>query len=92
MTTTNANQIKVQSEGSEGLTNDEVLAVRAALNGCRQLASLDEVEANLRALFRGWFVYRGGSHVALHRTAGDDRRVLLVTEMKVSNGGRRYCW
>ena len=70
------------------LTHDEMAAVCAAASGCRASETLDEAEANLRSLFRGWFVYRGGSHVALHRTADDDRRVLVVTEQPVAKAGR----
>ena len=42
--------------------------------------SLDDVAANLRRMFPGWFVYRGGRHVALHANEGDERRLMLVTE------------
>lgn len=31
-------------------------------------------------LNNSWFVYRGGSHVALHLKSGDDRRCLIATE------------
>ena len=26
-----------------------------------------------------WFIYRGGSHVALHRESGDSRRCLIAS-------------
>ena len=42
--------------------------------------SLDDVASNLRRMFPGWFVYRGGNHVALHAIDGDARRLMLVTE------------
>lgn len=28
---------------------------------------------------RGWFLYRGGNHLALHRRSGDPKRVVFVT-------------
>ena len=61
------------------LTTDEISAVSCVASGCRAADDLDSVEVTLRFYFRNWFVYRGGNHVALHRTADDDRRVLIVS-------------
>ena len=43
-------------------------------------ASLDVAEQFLRVEFPNWFVYRGGSHVALHRVSGG-ARVLFVRDI-----------
>lgn len=72
--------MQIELGNSNGLTNDETTAVKAAANGCKNMETLEQVEAELKAWFKGWLVYRGGSHVALHRTPGDSRRALLVTE------------
>lgn len=71
--------MKITLETTWHLTLDENMAICAAASGCRAAEDLDAAETNLRSLFRNWFVYRGSNHVALHRTANDDRRVLLVT-------------
>lgn len=43
--------------------------------------TLDECAAKLREVFKGWFVYRGGHHIALHRDSGiASARVLLLVE------------
>ncbi len=64
-------------ENTAHLTKDEQACVRCKVHG----DTLDRVEAELRAAFGpSWFVYRGGGHVALHRAAGDDRRVAVYTE------------
>jgi len=42
--------------------------------------TLDQVEARLRQEYRGWFVYRGGRHVALHRQWGDNERLFLAVD------------
>ena len=30
------------------------------------------------ACLSGWFVYRGGSHIAVHLKSGDDRRIMCI--------------
>lgn len=42
-------------------------------------ATLDVAEQHVRNRLPGWFIYRGGSHVAIHRRSGADR-IGLVTE------------
>jgi hypothetical protein len=42
--------------------------------------TLEAAAYTLQCFASSWFVYCGGSHVALHRAAGDERRVLIVTE------------
>jgi hypothetical protein len=46
-----------------------------------KFVDLDQAESYLRQAFPGWFVYRGGSHVALHLVQGGfANRVLVITE------------
>ena len=33
-----------------------------------------------RALGYSWFIYRGGSHVAIHKASGESRLALIVQE------------
>lgn len=40
---------------------------------------LNDAEAFLREAFRGWFIYRGGNHVALHRASGQTRLAVITT-------------
>lgn len=47
-----------------GLMPAERQALHALL--VRPYQDLDQVETAIRAVFPAWFVYRGGSHVALH--------------------------
>lgn len=62
------------------LTQDERTALQAVKAGVKG-STLDNAEAFLRVAFSTWFVYRGGNHVALHRSkAADAPRVLLVAE------------
>lgn len=56
---------------------ENLLTFHPDLHGC---LTLDDVAAKLRETYPGWFVYRGGSHVALHRSAGNETRLLLVVE------------
>jgi hypothetical protein len=45
-----------------------------------QCFTLHHVERRLLQLYPGWYVYCGGSHVALHRASGDGERLLLIVE------------
>lgn len=67
----------------DDMTRDEEDAIDVvAIDQHSFFASLDAAEAFLRAHFANWFIYRGGSHIALHRTPGSDSpRVLIVTEL-----------
>lgn len=68
-------------EQTAHLSSDDNLVANAARHFTRtQCRTLDEAEEKLKEFFHGWFVYRGGNHVAMHRTSGDDRRILFVTE------------
>ena len=67
-------------EATNHLSGDDQIAARCGRQLASEQKTLDDAERYLRAVFFGWFVYRGGNHIALHRKAGDDRRVLIVTE------------
>jgi len=73
------------------LSADDQIVVKCLRNLCAvEQGGLDRIEALLR--FYGskqWFVYRGGSHVALHQKSGDDRRMLLVTMVPSNEWERR---
>ena len=70
-------------ESTAGLTGEATARVQRTADALNLRSdTLDNVEASIRKGFsadEGWFVYRGGSHVALHRVSGGDR-VLLVAE------------
>lgn len=73
--------MNAQIENTAHLNSDDVFVARAARNIAQhQCKSLDDAEKQLRFYFKGWFIYRGGNHIAMHRASGDDRRVLFVTE------------
>jgi hypothetical protein len=40
--------------------------------------TLEQAESALLKQYPGWFVYRGGNHVALHRTKRSGRLLLVV--------------
>lgn len=40
--------------------------------------TLDDVYNRLLQVYPDWFVYRGGSHVSLHRDTQGDRLALIV--------------
>jgi hypothetical protein len=53
--------------------------VQRELEALALCQDLDQVAGRLKAAFPGWFVYRGGSHVALHVSTAS-ARVAIVTE------------
>lgn len=69
MTTTTIEEV-------QHLTSDEQTCIRCTAG--TRFENLDQAEAEIRGWFGNWFVYRGGNHVALHRSKDDDRRILLV--------------
>ena len=75
-------KIDAQLEQTEHLTKDEFTAVAiiaATINTrCDTLDKAMEWCSNLC----GWFVYRGGHHIAVHLQPNDPRRILLVAETK----------
>ena len=76
--------MNITTEQIDHLTKDEQTVLRCMERQASYFGTMDRAEAELRAWFpvkdEGWLVYRGGHHIAIHRTAGDDRRCLLVTE------------
>lgn len=75
--------LEVEVESVAGLTEDEASAVRCAARPCGSTAAdLDSYEAALRSQFPGWFVYRGGKHVALHRTRAWSGKRLILAVMR----------
>jgi len=68
-------------ETTAGLTTDERRVMISMTKGGTSFEGLDDVEAFMRVAFRGWFVYRGGNHVSLHRADGSPR-LLLITERR----------
>lgn len=67
-----------------------VANVIAVINDTTTAMTLDRAEQLLQVTFTdaGWFVYRGGHHVSLHRIGGGDR-VMLVAEREVRRRNRR---
>lgn len=74
--------MNAQIETTIMLTKDEQTCaeiIRDTINNPDKCRTLTEAWEWCTCL-KGWFIYRGGSHVAVHRTADDGRRVLFVTE------------
>ena len=74
--------IQAELQEIEHLDNDQGICARAAKRLAEDTFTLDVAEARLRLYFPGWFVYRGGHHIAMHLKSGDPRRVLFVTEVR----------
>lgn len=74
------NKMNITIENITHLTDDEKSMIRCiAQPGF--YASLEHFAKECCALLgREWLVYRGGSHVAIHRNAGDDVRILIASE------------
>jgi hypothetical protein len=70
--------MKITIENTSHLTSDEQTMIRCiAQSGF--YSDLEHFAKECCALLgREWLVYRGGSHVAIHRTSGDDRRILIA--------------
>ena len=69
----------IKIENTSHLTADEQVAARLLGQQQSFFRDLDHAEAEMRGWFGGWFVHRGGGHVALHRVKGDRLRVAIVT-------------
>jgi hypothetical protein len=59
----------------------EEIAVLVRLSS-RADETLREFYYRLKAIAKPYFVYRGGSHLAVHLDNRDSRRILLITENK----------
>lgn len=55
--------------------------VRYALRVASQKPTPEEAAITLRTMLPRYFVYRGGSHVALHRSSGAERIGLIVEDV-----------
>ena len=71
--------MNIQIENTEHLTADEQILVRHIARQSDFFKSLDHAQAEVQG-WTGWTLYRGGNHIALHRVAGDDKRILIITE------------
>ena len=70
----------IKAETLTHLTEDEQSAIHTLTLQASYFRTLDRAQEELRAWFPDWFIYRGGHHIALHRTANDERRCLLITD------------
>lgn len=66
-------------ETTDHLTRDEMTAVQIIADTIKSRSTTLEDASNWLRNFPAWFIYRGGSHVALHKASGDPRRIMLVT-------------
>lgn len=80
--TTTAPALTTTTEIAEplGLTRLQRAAWQLLAAG-EPFTSLDDAQAFLREAFAGWFVYRGGNHVALHRASGQVRLAVVVAQV-----------
>lgn len=74
--------LTVRLEETAHLNADDAIVARlmSRFVASEKLTTLDEVEKKFRFYFSGFFIYRGGSHIAVHRVSGDSRRVLFIGE------------
>jgi hypothetical protein len=80
-TKTKAPKITARLEDVERLTGDECAVLCMTLDWARkQGETLDRVEAEIRAWFPNWFVYRGGCHVAVHRSKVHPRAAIVMAD------------
>lgn len=74
------NAIKVKIENTDHLTRNDRIYVEMIASSIESHArSLAGAKEWLKEL-RGFFIYEGGSHIALHLHDLDPKRILLVTE------------
>lgn len=63
-------------ESIDGLTDDEATMLKSI--AANRFDSLEEAFSEINGwVGQSWFVYRGGSHVALHRRSGANRLLLV---------------
>ncbi|NBZ96737.1 MAG: hypothetical protein EBR40_09995 [Proteobacteria bacterium] len=74
-------RINAQVENPENLTRDELTCVKIIESTINSRCETLEKAREWVACLSGWFVYRGGSHIAVHRDPSGPR-VLLVAEVK----------
>lgn len=73
-------RVAVELEGLNWLAWSEAEMVRECVHAIRErsINELDAIANSLRAWLPDWFVYRGGSHVALHRNAASGSPRLVI--------------
>lgn len=72
-------KMKATIEETEHLTLDEKNAVSIIAKTIEhQTKTLTDAKLWMQVL-KGWFIYQGGNHLALHKASGDPRRIMLVT-------------
>ena len=71
--------MNIELQNVSGLTEDELTAVRHVAKQGSFFRGIDHAYRETSAWFSGWVVYRGGSHVAIHRDSNSPR-VLLISE------------
>ena len=71
--------MKATIEETAHLTRDEKNAVSIIAKTIEhQTRNLTDAKVWMQDL-KGWFIYQGGNHLALHKASGDPRRIMLVT-------------
>lgn len=84
--------MKIKVETTNHLSTEEIALLSQA---CEAIANIDCADAlqtvadELRVRLADWFVYRGGSHIAIHRRDNDWRRCAMVMENSPRIGRRR---
>jgi hypothetical protein len=80
-------KIRALIENTNHLSTEQLDQIQAAVyaidNLCTICKSLDQYQGifdHLKSL--GWFVYRGGNHVAIHEGNGNPVRIAIVWESK----------
>ena len=72
--------MKITLENTSHLTSEEAIIARC-LASHDKTETLTQFSEFMRVALGGeWFVYCGGSHVALHRRKSDSTRILIATE------------
>jgi hypothetical protein len=80
-------KIRALIEEVNHLTETQVEQIKSALcaidnqfTGAKSLSQVEGVTDHLKSL--GWFIYKGGSHIAIHEGDGNPRRVAIIWESK----------
>ena len=72
--------MKITCEKTDHLCDMTLVVLCRALGHLRTNdLSMDEAFHYLRQELPAWFVYRGGSHIAIHSKPGDCRRIVIIT-------------
>lgn len=52
--------------------------VKGVIENAAAMMSLDSAAAYLASHLKGWFIYKGGSHIAIHRNNKVDRSAIIA--------------